>query len=135
MERGGLTGLLARLRASGGWREFAACFLEAVALNAARHTELALKAQEMLAAHRDLISIWVRAPRYPALLLDLLLRRPVLELPDIAKEMEITQRTAASLAAKLKEMALLEEITGQKRGRRFAYRPLLDLLIPPPEEV
>jgi hypothetical protein len=129
-ETGGLPGLLSQLRASGGWREFAAGFLAAVAASASSQTELALKAQEMLVAHRDLVSIWVRAPRHPALLLDLLFRRPVLELPDIAREMEITQRTAASLTAKLKDLAILEEITGQKRGRRFAYRPLLDLLIP-----
>ncbi|MDR1397350.1 MAG: hypothetical protein LBJ14_06430 [Desulfarculales bacterium] len=133
-EAGGRPGVLARLRASGGWREFAACFFRAVALNAGRLCELALKAQEMLIAHRELISTWVRAPRQPALLLDLLLKRPVLELPEIAREMEITQRTAAGLVTKLKELAVLEEITGQKRGRRFAYRPLLDLLLPPQEE-
>ena len=131
---GSFKGVLQRLRMSGAWREFAGYFFEAVAQNAAQQTDLALATQDMLIAHRELVATWVRAPRHPARLLDMLIKRPVVEIPDIAQEMEVTQRTAAQIAGKLKELAVLEEITGQKRGRRYAYRPLLDLLIPPPEE-
>jgi hypothetical protein len=34
---------------------------------------------------------------------------------------------ANNLAQRFVEMGLLNEMTGQKRNRRFAYRPYLDL--------
>ena len=42
----------------------------------------------------------------------------------------MTQRTAGLLVAKLADQGLLREITGQRRGRRWAYQPLLRLLQP-----
>ena len=126
-----LNAILQRLRHSGAWREWLAWFLEAVALNCAKLVNLALAAQNLLLDHRELVATWVRAPRHPAKLLDLLLKRPVLEVPDIAAELEITQRTAGQLVKKLKELAILREMTGQRRGRRFAYLPLLQLLLDP----
>ncbi len=129
-ERGGeVTAALSRLKKSGAWREWLGYFLEAVTINASQLAELALKANIMLNDHRELVATWVRAPRHPAKLLDLLLRRPVLEVPDIAAELEVTQRTAGQLVGKLKELAILGEVTGQKRGRRFAYLPLIQLLL------
>jgi predicted transcriptional regulator len=59
-----------------------------------------------------------------------LLALPVIDLPTIAEKLEVTQRTAGLLVDKLADQALLAEITGQKRGRRFAYAPLMQLLQP-----
>jgi hypothetical protein len=72
----------------------------------------------------------VHAPKNPKRLLDLLLARPVVDLPEISQRLEVTQRTAGLLAEKLCDQALLTEITGQQRGRRFAYQPLLQLIQP-----
>ncbi len=76
------------------------------------------------------MATWVRAPANPLRLLDLLVGRPVLDLPLVAARLAVTQRTAGLLADKLLEHGLLAEITGQLRGRRFAYRGLLRLLQP-----
>lgn len=127
--KGELAAVLRRLKETGAWREWMGYFLKAVAINCRQVVDLTLAAQNMLNDHRDLVATWVRAPRHPAQLLDLLLRRPVLETPDIAQELDVTQRTAGQLIKKLKELALLEEITGQKRGRRYAYLPLLQLML------
>jgi hypothetical protein len=128
---GGLPAVLNRLRNSGAWREWLGFFLRAIKANADFLTEMAFSTQSLLADHQELVGAWVRAPRRPNKLLELLMRRPVVEVPDIAAELEVTQRTAGQLVSKLKELAILEEITGQRRGRRFAYRPLLDILLPP----
>lgn len=129
-----MSAVLQRLRNTGAWREWLGYFLRAVVENTRQLLDLVLAAQNLLLDHRELVATWVRAPRHPAKLLDLLLRRPVLEVPDIANELEVTQRTAGQLVQKLKELAILREITGQKRGRRFAYQPLLQLLLDEEEE-
>ncbi len=129
-EERGLEGLVTRVRRAGAWRRFTVVFLRGVELSAAQVVKLSLAARELYQGHRDLIDTWVRAPRHPKRLLRLLLERPVVELPLVASRLEVTQRTAGLLARKLEEQGLLLEITGQRRGRRFAYAPLLQLLQP-----
>lgn len=127
---GGWDGLVKQVRNEGAWRRFVVVFLAALEASARRVVELVEAAQVMHADHRGLIETWVRAPRHPMRLLELLLRRPVVDLPAVAGELEVTQRTAGLLVKKLSELNLLREITGQRRGRKFAYAPLLGLLQP-----
>ncbi len=126
----GLEGLIRQVRRAGAWRRFVVVFLRAVELSAAQVVKLSLAARELYRGHRELIDTWVRAPRHPKRLLRLLLERPVVELPLVASRLEVTQRTAGLLARKLAEQGLLVETTGQRRGRRFAYAPLLEILQP-----
>lgn len=129
-ETGGLEGLIRRARTQGAWRGLVEVFLRAVELSAGKVVKTALAAQELYHGHQELIDTWVRAPRHPQRLLTLLLGRPVVDLPSVARELEVTQRTAGLLAKKLVDQGLLQETTGQRRGRRFAYKPLLQLLQP-----
>ena len=127
---GGWPTLLAEVRGSGAWRRFVEIFLDAVEKSAAQAVDLAVKAMNLYEDHRELIDTWVRAPRHPQRLLRYLYYRPVLDLPQVAAGLDVTQRTAGLLAGKLAEQGLLIEVTGQRRGRRFAYAPLLELLQP-----
>jgi hypothetical protein len=105
-------------------------FLTAVEKGAGRVRDISLQAQELEASHQELVDTWVRAPRHPRRLLALLVRRPVLDVPTVADQLEVTQRTAGLLLKKLKDLGLIKEITGQSRGRRFAYIPLMEILQP-----
>lgn len=127
---GGLEPLYARLRAGDSPRRFLGVFLAAVELSAAYVVSLGLSVRELQVQHRGLIDTWVRAPRHPRRLLDLLVALPVVDLPRVARELEVTQRTAGGLADKLVDQGILCEVTGQQRGRRFAYGPMLELLQP-----
>ena len=118
----------AAVRKKGNWRDFLRVFFSALELSCAQATRLILTAKELHQSHGDVVATWVRAPRHPQALLTLLLARPVLDLPTVASDLDVTQRTAGFLVAKLQEMGVLVEITGQKRGRRFAYAPLLAIL-------
>ena len=124
------TALLKKVRGEGAWRSFLQVFLAAAELAARRAMEAALKVQALRESHLDLIETWVRAPRHPKQLLGLFLARPVLDLPLVSAELKVTQRTAGLLVDKLKEQGLIAETTGQRRGRRFAYAPLIDILQP-----
>ena len=124
---GGLEDLYGPLRAGEGWRPWLEAFLEAAAASAGRALELGLALNQMLKKHRRLIRP-LRAPRHPLALLDLLAVRGVVDLPSVAVELQVTHRTAGLLMDKLAGLGLAEEITGQKRGRRYAYGPLMELL-------
>lgn len=55
---------------------------------------------------------------------------PLPPVPDIIMDDEMWQRTypnANKLVNDLCDVGLLEEITGQKRNRAFAYAPYLDI--------
>jgi len=127
---GGLGGLMEEVRKEGAWRRLFMAFLAAAESSTCSVCDLAMAARELSQSHHELIDTWVRAPQNPKRLLDLLLRQPVIDLPAIAQKLDVTQRTAGLLVDKLAGQALLVETTGQKRGRRFAYAPLLQLLQP-----
>lgn len=127
---GGLDGLMDEVRKAGAWRKLFLVFLSSVEASARSVCGLAMAARAMNQSHHELIDTWVRAPQNPKRLLDLLLSLPVIDLPTIADKLDVTQRTAGLLVDKLADQALLAEITGQKRGRRFAYAPLMQLLQP-----
>ena len=125
-----LEDLLLQVRRQGAWRPLFHAFLCAVARSAREVAGLVRAAAELHRGHHELVETWVRAPNNPRRLLDLLLVRPVVDLPLVARRLEVTQRTAGLLVAKLADQGLLREITGQRRGRRWAYQPLLQLLQP-----
>lgn len=123
---GGLEAVLAEVRRGGSWRRWLGVFLQGVETSAAQTAEVAVQALDLVREHMALIGAWVRAPRHPLRLLELMVARPVVELPEVAEALEVTQRTAGLLATKLKELGLLSEVTGQRRGRRFAYGGLVE---------
>jgi hypothetical protein len=128
---GGYAGLVKSLRgSSGSWRLFAEVFLAAVKMSAAQAVEIIVKIQQIHEDHRSLIKAWVRAPQNPMRLLGLLVERPVVDLPLVSQKLEVTQRTAGLLVGKLEDLGLLVEITGQRRGRKYAYKQVIALLQP-----
>ena len=88
-----------------------------------RMVDITSQAQAMYENHLDLVENWVRAPRHPIRLLRLFLARPVMDLPLISAELEVTQRTAGLLVDKLMEHELIHETTGQRRGRPLRLCP------------
>jgi len=130
-QSGGCQGLLDLVRRSGAWRTWLLVFLRACGQAAQLAGDSGLAAYQLQVENADLVRTWVRAPRHPLRLLDLLVSLPVIDLPTVAQQLDVTQRTAGLLVSKLLEMGLLVEVTGQRRGRRFAYSPLINLLWPP----
>jgi hypothetical protein len=127
-DEGGLKRIYKEMRATGSWRPWLGVFSRAVELCAGQVLETCLAARRLAEDHAEVINTWVRAPRLPLRLLELFLARPVLDLPTIAAELEITQRSAGLLCAKLKEQGLISEVTGQKRGKRYAYQAVVEML-------
>lgn len=134
VSEGGLKRIFKDMRATGAWRTWLGVFFHAVEACAGQVLETCLAARHAAEDHADVVRTWVRAPRLPLKLLELFLTHPILDLPGIAQELEITQRSAGLLCGKLKEQGLISEVTGQKRGKRYAYQAVVELVgMPEPE--
>jgi len=61
--------------------------------------------------------------------LNFLYRRSVIEASDLERALEVTTPTANTLIRTLMEKEILEEITGQQRGRVYAFNRYLKLFL------
>jgi len=61
-------------------------------------------------------------------LLDILFTSPLTTINDIAEKLDISFQAASEQAKLLLGLGILEELTGQKRSRRFAFAPYLKIV-------
>lgn len=118
---------LQAIRDQGAWERWLAFFLEGVAHVA---TEAALIANRILALHtrdRARVSTLGRRAVNALPLLDELFKRPVISARAVENLLGVSQPTASGLVNELASLGILEEITGKRRNRRFAYKEYLDL--------
>lgn len=120
--------LLNGTRQQAGWvpwvRFFAECLLEAA--EDARKTALALEAL----AKRDHAAIVAHGRRQMACLLlhESFCKRPVLGVKQACALTGLVPNAVANALRVLEALGLVKELSGRKRGRVFAYAPMLNLL-------
>ncbi len=108
-----------------GWLEF---FLRGVRETSEEATETARRIVRMREEHRQLVLERLGSGAGNALtLLESLYRRPIVSVQHAADTTKLAFPNANALIARMEELGLLREITGQKRNRRFAYRAYMDL--------
>jgi len=61
--------------------------------------------------------------------LESLFDRPIVSVADIQQVTGTTYAAANNVAARLRELGILEEITGYSRNRRFRYEPYVRLFL------
>lgn len=61
-------------------------------------------------------------------LLDFLFQKPLVTIASIKEELHVTFQGASDQVTLFMEMNILEELTGQKRSRRFAFAPYLKII-------
>lgn len=118
---------LMAVRTSGDINHWVRFFLSGVA-------EIATKGRDtfraVLAQRADLevrIHALQRRSKTGLALLNLLYRRPVLSVAEVAEAMDISVPTANSLVAEFQRLGVLRELTGCARNRVFAFEPYLKL--------
>jgi Fic family protein len=121
---------LTAIRDRGDWEGWLAFFLRGVAEAAEEATTTARAILHMRVDHQAFIQD-AGLERYGFRLLDLLFRRPVVNVRFVAQELGMAFNTANTLLERLLESGLLEETTGGKRNRRFRYAPYLELFTQP----
>lgn len=121
---------LSAIRQDGSWESWLRFFLHGIAETAEEATATAEAIVRLREKHRALLQD--RALGLNGLrLLDLLFRRPLVNVGLISDGLSIAFNTANKLAEQLETLGILEETTGGLRNRVFRYTPYWRLLEEP----
>ena len=109
------------------WEGWILYFLEGVEGQAQRSVKTA---DQILTLKKDWEELLKEQAGSRSLLkaLDFLFLQPVINSNRLASKLDVSFQTANTLIAKLEEMGVLEEITGQKRNRRFYFPQFIRFL-------
>ncbi len=120
--------LLQEVRERGAWEAWLEFFLDGVAETANQAFETANRIASLLARDRE--RIVAEADRTGSVLQvhDLMRTRPFLTASAAAEQSGLTMPTVNAALAQLQALGLVEEVTGRKRGRVFAYKTYLEAL-------
>lgn len=119
---------LQAVRDKGDWEGWLKFFLRGVYEVAKEATETARKIVNLREEHRAMIvtKLSRTAPK-ALLLLEMLYFRPILSVHTVMEARKLTYANANKPIKDLCNLGLLEELTGQRRNRRFSYGPYLAL--------
>jgi Fic family protein len=119
---------LQAVRDDGDWEAWLSFFLDGIAVVANEATEVSRRIVDLREAHRnEIIRSFGRAAGGALRVLEYLFRNPIVQVKDIQAVLDVTHTSANSLVANLQQAEILNEITGQRRNRRFAYEPYIQL--------
>lgn len=107
-----------------GWIEF---FLQGVR-EVARHGDAtAREIQQLREEHRELIADDLGNLPTAHVLLEALFEQPSMTVRHVEQHIDRSYTAANQLVAQFEQLGLLVEVTGQRRNRRYHYKPYLDL--------
>ena len=117
---------LMAVRDRGDWEGWLRFFLRGVAETAEQATQRARAIVELREVQRDRVHE-AGLPTNAFRALDLLYRRPLVNVNLVLAELGVSFVTASKTVEGLRELGILEEVTGRRRGRVFRFTPYLDL--------
>ncbi len=119
---------LQAVRDQGDWESWLAFFLRGVAEVSSEATETARRILLMREEHRTAITAYLgRAAGNGHRVLETLFDRPIVSVAAVEAIAGTTYAAANSLVARLTDLGILAEITGNARNRRFRYEPYVRL--------
>lgn len=124
---------LQAVRDRGDWEGWLCFFLRGIAEVSAEATETARRILALREEHRTAITDHLgRAAGNGQRVLESLFDHPIVSVKSVQKEIGTSFAAANNLIARLTELGILVEITGQARNRRFRYEPYVRLFIDEP---
>lgn len=119
---------LDRVRTHGDWDGWIHFFCEAVAFSAEQATATAENLSALAQTDRTTILNIGRKATSVLRVFDMLLARPLINIPEIGAGTGLAPNTIASCLHELTKIGIVEEVSGRRRNRLFAYQKLLELL-------
>ena len=120
---------LQAVRDTGDWEGWLAFFLRGVAEVSAEATNTVWRVLTLREEHRSLVTEqFGLAAANGHRVLEQLYRRPFLTVGEVQEIAGIAYPAANRLVARLVEIGVLQEITGNRRNRVFLYRPYMQVL-------
>ena len=127
---------LQAVRDAGDWEGWLVFFLRGIAEVSAQATETARRILELRERDRTLITEHLgRAAGNGHRVLEHLYKRPIISVKEVKSVTGTSNPAANQLVQKLVEHSIINEITGQKRNRRFRYEAYIRLFEEPEPSV
>jgi len=119
---------LGLVRKNGDYEQWIRFFLEGVIQTSRSAIDDAKKILQLREKDKNLL--WEKdiSSRFAVAFLEKLFYMPYVTVKDVQQELEISYQTASNLVKSFEDIGILREITGKKRGKRFAYKNYLDIL-------
>jgi Fic family protein len=118
---------LQAVREHGHWEEWVAFFLRGVQEVATEANHTAKKILTLREQHRGQLADAGRAASNLLRAHDLLFDSPIVTPKLLEQRLDVSFVTANNVVAQLTQLGILQEVTGNKRNRRFMYAPYLAL--------
>lgn len=116
------------VRMRGDWEGWLGFFLDGVADTAQQAVETAQRLLALLARDRARIATLGARAGNVGLVFEQFARRVLLGVPQVQPHLALSAPTIRAAIRTLEEMGIVNELTGQRRHRVFAYRQYLDIL-------
>ena len=113
--------LLQKVRFDGAWEEWLIFFLNGVASVSRQAGEAAGRILDLFDADRKRIDALGRRAPGVAAVHGAFMRRPILDVPTLAKRCPLSAPTVRAAVTSMLDMGMLEEITGRRRDRVYRY--------------
>ena len=120
--------MLNGVRVRGDWEAWLGFFLEGVAETAQQAVETAQRLLALLARDRARIAALGTRAGNVGLVFDQFARRVLLGVPQVQPQMALSAPTIRAAIRTLEDMEIVNELTGQRRHRVFAYSDYLAIL-------
>jgi Fic family protein len=127
MERHKYFDLLLDVSRTGNYLPWVEFFVSAVAETALESIERA-EALFALRQSYQALALQARLPTPLVVLLDKLFRRPIINVRWVVESLDVSKMTAAKYIQRLVELAILREVTGRQRHRRYLAQGILDVV-------
>lgn len=121
---------LQQVRISGDWESWLLFFVDAVATTANQAVGTAQSLNQLRQTHREQLEPLGRLATSAQQVLDVLFEQPIANINTLVKGSSLTPATVGKVMDRLSQpdIALVKELTGQKRNRVFAYSAYIDIL-------
>jgi Fic family protein len=116
------------VRRSGDWEAWLLFFLEGVETTSQQAVDTAQRILALFAADREKVRGLGRRAGNALQVFEQFVRRPILDAPTIHKSLSVAAPTVRAAIAALRDLGLLNEITGQRRNRIWVYQSYYALL-------
>lgn len=120
--------LLQRVREDGDWEAWIELFLDGITETSLQAADAARQILSLFEEDRAKIETLGRPATSALRVHQLLQQKPIIAIPDAARESGMSAPTVAKSIQHLRDLGLLREITGKQRGRMFVYSDYLGIL-------
>lgn len=119
---------LQQVRTTGDWESWLLFFVDAVAATAAQAVETAQQLNQLRANDKTRLAGIGRMGTSAIQLLDALFHQPISNMAHLAEQTSLSLATVSRALDVLEQHGVVQELTGQKRNRIYAYKGYIDIL-------